>query len=78
MITKNDIETISNSTLAYISDSNICYQFDSFEPMDKAQMSDAKTQLAMILNISNRDRESIEKHMQINGYDGIVDVYEVK
>lgn len=78
MITKNDIETISSSTLAYVSDDNICYQFDSFEPMDKAQMSDAKTQLATILNISNRDRASIEKHMKINGHDGIVDVYEVK
>lgn len=78
MITINDIETIGNSTIAYIDDDNICYQFDSFEPMNKVQMSDAKTQLATILNISNRDRAAIEKHMKINGHDGIVDVYEVK
>lgn len=75
MITINDIETITNETIAYIDNDNVCYQFDSFEPMNEEKLKDAKTQLATILNISNKDRESIEKHMEINGFDGVVDVY---
>lgn len=75
MITINDIDFTDNKTIGYIDDNNICYQFDSFEPMTREKLNDAKTQFVTILNLS-RDRESIEKHMTINGHDGVVAIYQ--
>lgn len=78
MITKNDIEIINNDLISYIDDNNICYQYETWEPMSKKELEDAKAQFALILSISKRDIESIETHMRINGFDGHADVYEVK
>lgn len=75
MITKNDIETIQNDLISYIDDNNICYQYETWDPMSKQDLEDAKSQFALILNISDRSAESIEKHMQLNGFDGFADVY---
>lgn len=76
MITTNDIEsTVNNDMLMYIDDNDITYQFEIWEPMSKQELEDAKSQFALILNISDRSAESIEKHMQINGFDGFADVY---
>lgn len=76
MITTNDIEnTVNNDMIMYIDDNDITYQYETWEPMSKQELQAAKSQFAMILNISDRSAESIEKHMQINGFDGFADVY---
>lgn len=75
MITNKDIEIINNETIEYIDDNNICYQYETWDPMSKKEFEDAKSQFALILNISDRSEEAIEKHMQINGFDGLADVY---
>lgn len=75
MIETNDIEIIHNDLISYIDDNDITYQYETWDPMSKQQLEDAKSQLALILNISDRSAEAIEKHMQINGFDGYADVY---
>ena len=74
IITKNDIATIDNETIGYI-DENNTYQFETWEPMNQQELEDAKSQFELILNISDRSAEAIEKHMQLNGFDGFADVY---
>lgn len=79
MITKNEIQVIDNKTISYIDDNNITYQYETWEPMTKQELEDAKSQFAMILNLLiDRPVQSIEKHMKLNGFDGIADVYEAK
>lgn len=76
MITTNDIEnTVTNDMIMYIDDNDITYQFETWELMSKQELQAAKSQFAMILNISDRSEEAIEKHMQLNGFDGFADVY---
>lgn len=75
MITKNDIRIYGNNFLSYIDYNNFCYQFETWEPINKQEYEDAKSQFALILNISDRSAEAIEKHMQLNGFDGFADVY---
>ena len=75
MITINDIDnTVNNDMIMYI-DENFTYQYETWDPMTLQELDDAKFQFAMILNISDRSAEAIEKHMQLNGFDGIADVY---
>lgn len=76
MISIEDIEVVSNNTLAYV-EGNVCYQYDCVEELKKGQKGDAKNQFALILSISNRSRESIEKHMRINGYNGFAKCYSI-
>ena len=75
MITTNDIENTVNNDMIYIIDNHITYQFETWEPMSKQELQAAKSQFAMVLNISDRSAESIENHMRINGFDGFADVY---
>ena len=76
MITINDIEnTANNDMIMYIDDNDITYQYVTWDPMSKEQLEFAKSQFALILNMSDRSAESIEKHMQLNGFDGFADVY---
>lgn len=76
MIETNDIEnTVNNDMLMYIDDNDITYQYETWDTMTLQELEDAKSQFAMILNISDRSEESIEKHMQTNGFDGFADVY---
>lgn len=76
MITINDIDnTVNNDMIMYIDENFITYQYETWEPMSKKQLEDAKSQFAMILNISDRSAEAIEMHMQHNGFDGFADVY---
>ena len=76
MITKNDIDnTVNNDLISYTDDNNITYQYETWDPMTLLELEDAKSQFALILNISDRSDESIEKHMQLNGFDGFADVY---
>lgn len=75
MITINDIDnTVNNDMIMYIDD-NLTYQFETWEPMTLQELEDAKSQFALILNISDRSAEAIEKHLQLNGFDGFADVY---
>ena len=75
MITINDIDnTVNNDMIMYI-DENFTYQYETWDPMTLQELDDAKFQFAMILNISDRSAEAIEKHMQLNGFDGFADVY---
>lgn len=77
IITKNDIATLDNETISYIDDCHNTYQFETWEPMSKQQIEDAKSQFALILNILlDRPVKSIEQHMKLNGFDGIADFYE--
>ena len=79
MITSNDIEnTVNNDMIMYIDDNYITYQYETWDPMTLQELEDAKSQFAMILNISDRTAEVIEKHMQLNGFDGVADVYKAK
>ena len=78
MITANDIQIIDCETISYIDENNITYQYETWDPMTLSELEDAKSQFAMILNISDRTAEVIEKHMQLNGFDGIADVYKSK
>lgn len=76
MITTKDIDnTVNNDMIRYIDDNDITYQYETWDPMSKKQLEDAKSQFALILNISDRSAEAIEKHMQLNGFDGFADVY---
>lgn len=75
MIETNDIEIIKNDLISYIDDNNFCYQFETWDPMSKQELEYAKSQFALILNISDRSEEAIEKHMLLNGFDGFADVY---
>ena len=76
MIKINDIDnTVNNDMIMYIDDNDITYQYETWEPMNHQELEDAKLQFAMILNISDRSPDSIEKHMQLNGFDGFADVY---
>lgn len=79
MITINDIDnTVNNDMIMYIDDNNICYQYETWEPMTKQELEDAKSQFAMILNLLiDSPVQSIEKHMILNGFDGIADVYKI-
>lgn len=76
MITANDIENVGNNTLAYM-DGEFCIQFDTFEVLSEKEIQDAKTQFALILSISDRDKEDIENHMRINGFSGVASCYRV-
>lgn len=88
MITKNDIEnTVNNDMIMYIDDNDITYQYETLDPMTLQELEDAKSQFAMILNIiinmhnhcivdySYIAAEAIENYMNLNGFDGIADVY---
>lgn len=76
MITINDIDnTVNNDMIMYIDDNDITYQYETWDPMTLQELEDAKSQFALILNISDRSAETIENHMQLNGFDGIADVY---
>lgn len=79
MITINDIEnTVNNDMIMYIDDNDITYQYETWDPMTLQELEDAKSQFAMILNISDIDEEAIENHMKLNGFDGIADIYKAK
>lgn len=78
MITKNDIQAIDSVTISYIDENNITYQYIIWGTMTLQELEDAKSQFALILNISDRSEKSIEKHMLLNGFDGIADVYKAK
>ena len=79
MITSNDIQTIDCETIGYIDENKNTYQFETWDPMTLSELEDAKSQFAMILNLLiDRPKRSIEKHMQLNGFDGIADVYKSK
>lgn len=79
MITNNDIVIIDNKTISYIDENNITYQYETWDPMSKQELEDAKSQFAMILNLLiDRPVKSIEKHMILNGIYGIADVYKAK
>ena len=79
MITTNDITVIDNETISYIDENNNTYQFETWEPMTLEELEDAKSQFAMILNLLiDRPKRSIENHMQLNGFDGVADVYKAK
>ena len=76
MITINDIEnTVNNDMIMYIDDNFITYQYVTWDPMTLQELEDAKSQFALILNISDRSEQAIEKHMLLNGFDGFADVY---
>lgn len=76
MITANDIKVIDCETISYIDENNNTYQYETWDPMTLSELEDAKSQFALILNISDRSAEAIEQHMQRNGFDGFADVYE--
>ena len=78
MITANDIMVIDCETISYIDIFGNTYHFETWDPMTLQELEDAKSQFALILNISDRTERSIEKHMQLNGFDGIADVYKLK
>lgn len=78
MITANDITVIDCETISYIDENNITYQYETWDPMTLSELEDAKSQFAMILNISDIDEEAIENHMKLNGFDGIADIYKAK
>ena len=79
MITANDITVIDCETISYIDENNNTYQFETWEPMTLQELEDAKSQFAMILNLLiDRPKMSIENHMQLNGFDGVADVYKAK
>ena len=78
MITANDITVIDCETISYIDLYGNTYQFETWDPMTLSELEDAKSQFAMILNISDRSAEAIEYHMYLNGFDGIVNVYKAK
>ena len=79
MITSNDIQTIDCETISYIDENNNTYQFETWDPMTLSELEDAKSQFAMILNLLiDLPKRSIEKHMKLNGFDGIADVYKAK
>ena len=79
MITINDIEnTVNNDMIMYIDDNDITYQYETLDPMTLSELEDAKSQFALILNISDRSTEAIENHMKLNGFDGIADIYKAK
>lgn len=76
MITKNDIQAIDNETVSYIDLYGNTYQYETWEPMTPSELEDAKSQFAMILNLLiDSPARSIEKHMKLNGFEGIADVY---
>lgn len=78
MIETNDIEnTVNNDMIMYIDDNDITYQYETWDPMTLQELEDAKSQFALILNISDRSAQAIEKHMQLNGFDGFADVYKI-
>ena len=79
MITANDITVIDGETISYIDLYGNTYQFETWDPMTLSELEDAKSQFAMILNLLiDRPKRSIEKHMLLNGFDGIADVYKSK
>lgn len=79
MITSNDIQVIDCETISYIDEYNNTYQFETWDPMTLSELEDAKSQFAMILNLLiDRPKKSIENHMQLNGFDGVADVYKAK
>lgn len=79
MITANDITVIDCETISYIDVYGNTYQYETWEPMTLTELEDAKSQFAMILNLLiDRPKRSIEKHMELNGFDGIADVYKSK
>ena len=75
MITANDITVIDCETISYIDIFGYTYHFETWDPMTLQELEDAKSQFALLLNISDRTAEAIQKHMQLNGFDGIADVY---
>lgn len=88
MITVNDINK-TNVSLSYVTDENICIQFD-FDgkvkdgkvtyDISKEKLDDAAMQFVSILNIATWDEnlgKAIEKHMSINGYDGVAKCYKL-
>ena len=76
MITTNDIKVIDCETISYIDEYNITYRYETWVPMTLQELEDAKCQFAMILNLFIfKPVNSIETHMKLNGFDGIVDVY---
>lgn len=76
MITSNDIQIIDCETISYIDVYGHTYQYETWEPMTLSELEDAKSQFAMILNLLiDSPARSIEKHMKLNGLDGIADVY---
>lgn len=79
MITANDIQVIDCETIGYIDVYGNTYQFETWDPMTLSELEDAKSQFAMILNLLiDIPKRSIEKHMKLNGFDGIADVYKSK
>lgn len=90
MITINDIDA-SNICLNYITDDDYCiqYNFSQIQEQDGAihpqnltdeQLKDAARQFATILNIAAWDEhlgERIDKHMEINGYEGTSECYKI-
>ena len=90
MITSNDIQAIDCETISYIDENNNTYQFETWDPMTLSKLEDAKSQFALILNLlivrPSRSIEilidspsrSIERHMLLNGFYGIADVYKAK
>ncbi len=78
MITKNDLQTIDNETISYIDVYGTTYQYETWEPMTLQELDDAKSQFALILNLLiDSHARTIEKHMKLNGFDGIADVYKI-
>ena len=78
MITKNDIQVIDNKTISYIDLYNHTYQYETWEPMTLQELDDAKSQFALILNLLiDNPARSIMKHMNLNGFCGIADVYKI-
>ena len=79
MIKSNDIQIIDCETISYIDVYGNTYQFETWDPMTLSELEDAKSQFAMILNLLiDLPKRSIEKHMKLNGFDGIADVYKAK
>ena len=78
MITANDITVIDRVTISYIDENNITYQYETWDRMTLKELEYAKSQFALILNISDRSAEAIENHMKLNGFDGVADVYKAK
>ena len=90
MITTNDINVIDRETISYIDVYGNTYQFETWDPMTLSELEDAKSQFALILNLlivsPSRSIEilidspsrSIERHMLLNGFYGIADVYKSK
>lgn len=78
MITANDITVIDRVIISYIDENNITYQYETWDRMTLKELEYAKSQFALILNISDRSAEAIENHMKLNGFDGVADVYKAK